>query len=785
MSHGGSISVFPLFLRLFLPLAALLIAGASFYGFQAVDHELTQIRSHESSHVKLGAGALSDKVEFLIHDLMFLSKHSALKAAVNQPTPNNLKHLTEDFSVFSDSRGHYDQIRWIDQNGMEVVRVDYVQGKSRIVPAGELQNKGQRYFFTDAFRLNPGEVYISPFDLNIEHSSIEVPYKPMIRVATPIADRHGRKRGIIILNYLGNDLLQAYAKATANIADRSMVLNRDGYLLKSPNPLDEWGFMFNRPELSMAIRTPAAWKRILSADQGQLELDNGMWTWETVYPLQAGQRTSTGSADAFSRSREDIEHRQYYWKSVAHYSADALAALRQQIWFRVGWIAGLLFGLIGLGSWLLARAWKQIAEAKLKYRMVADYTFNWETWIDQNGHYVYCSPSCARITGQTADAFMTTPNLLLDITHPDDRAHVQAHLLHLEKPDAGPSEMAFRIVLPDGQVRWLEHVCQSVYGEAGEFHGRRASNRDVTERKKAEDTLRESEERLKEAQHISHLGNWELDLITGKLEWSDEIFHLFEIDPNKFPATYEGFLNAIHPEDRDAVNSAYSLSLANRERYEITHRLQMADGRIKWVTERCSSSFDSEGKPIRSIGTIQDITEQKLTQERIEHMAHYDTLTGLPNRALFYDRLRQALSLAKRNRGGLTLLYMDLDGFKKVNDTLGHHAGDLLLIKVAERLSRCVRESDTVSRLGGDEFTIILNETHKHKNIEGVAQKIIEAISAPFDIESNEVCIGISIGIARYAEEACTEDELLNCADQGMYEAKSAGKNTYRIGSVT
>lgn len=190
----------------------------------------------------------------------------------------------------------------------------------------------------------------------------------------------------------------------------------------------------------------------------------------------------------------------------------------------------------------------------------------------------------------------------------------------------------------------------------------------------------------------------------------------------------------------------------------------------------------NDGKITRFIAIHDDISGQKLTQERIEYMAHYDTLTRLPNRALFYDRLRQAVSLAKRNKGGMTLLFMDLDGFKKINDTLGHHAGDLMLIEVADRLRQCVRESDSVARLGGDEFTIILNGMNKPEDVAGVAQKIIEIISLPFDLEEHQTHVGVSIGIARHAEDASNEDELMKCADQAMYEAKSAGKNTYRFG---
>lgn len=293
--------------------------------------------------------------------------------------------------------------------------------------------------------------------------------------------------------------------------------------------------------------------------------------------------------------------------------------------------------------------------------------------------------------------------------------------------------------------------------------------------------LRNSEEQLREAQRVAHIGSWELDISSSRWSWSDEIYRIFELDPANVDASYQAFLNVVHPEDRALVDSAFQESIAHRSPYSIEHRLLLPDGRTKYVHEQGETLHDETRQALISIGTVQDVTERKLTQERIEHMAHYDTLTNLPNRALFYERLRQAISLAKRNRGGLTLLFMDLDGFKEVNDTMGHHAGDLLLIGVGQRLSHCVRESDTVSRLGGDEFTVILNAMHKQEEVVAVAQKIIQAISVPFNLEGSIAKVGISIGIARYTEEADNEDELVRQADQAMYGAKAAGKNTYRI----
>lgn len=208
------------------------------------------------------------------------------------------------------------------------------------------------------------------------------------------------------------------------------------------------------------------------------------------------------------------------------------------------------------------------------------------------------------------------------------------------------------------------------------------------------------------------------------------------------------------------------------------------NGNLYTVSQTITPMLDENGEIAHFIAIHEDITAQKETQQRIAYMAHYDALTGLPNRALFYDRLKNALSMAKRNRGGMALMFLDLDGFKNVNDTLGHQAGDLLLTAVAKRLQQCIRESDTIARLGGDEFTVILNNAHEHNSVARIAEKIIEAIAQPFELDGHPARVGVSIGIARYSEDSDSEDELVKNADEAMYHAKSAGKNTYRFGSA-
>lgn len=185
--------------------------------------------------------------------------------------------------------------------------------------------------------------------------------------------------------------------------------------------------------------------------------------------------------------------------------------------------------------------------------------------------------------------------------------------------------------------------------------------------------------------------------------------------------------------------------------------------------------LDEDAKIESMVCICRDITEQVLAEEKIWHTAHHDPLTGLPNRRLFLDRLEQEIKHVKRGSSPMALLFMDLDGFKDVNDTLGHEAGDFVLSDVAKRLNACVRENDTVARLGGDEFTVILSGTHQREDVELVAQTIIDALAKPFSVADNTVQISVSIGITLFPQDADTSAALLISADKAMYNAKKSG----------
>jgi len=227
------------------------------------------------------------------------------------------------------------------------------------------------------------------------------------------------------------------------------------------------------------------------------------------------------------------------------------------------------------------------------------------------------------------------------------------------------------------------------------------------------------------------------------------------------------------------------LEKSEHKEINISRTLQLEvrrkDGTTVWTEMKFSFIRDEDQRPVGIMGVTRDITERKQADEKIRQMAYHDTLTGLPNRRLFFDRLGIALAQSQRNQKGVAITMLDLDHFKDVNDTLGHDVGDLLLKAAAERLSVALRKGDTVARFGGDEFVLILPEVKGIEDVIQVAQKIVDSFHNPFFIDIHQLIVTTSIGIAIYPHDGTDEDILLKNADKAMYQAKQTGRDRYQI----
>lgn len=303
--------------------------------------------------------------------------------------------------------------------------------------------------------------------------------------------------------------------------------------------------------------------------------------------------------------------------------------------------------------------------------------------------------------------------------------------------------------------------------------------------------VKASEARLANAQRIARLGNWEWNPVHDQWQCSEEVCHIFGL-PHHNTQAYDAFLQKIHGDDRAEVIRVRNGALKQGHGYTLEYRILTASGEQRIIHEQAEVARNGAGSVYSVAGTVQDITERRQAEEKIRFLAYYDTLTGLPNRQAFIQDLQKALNVAKRHDRLVAVLVLDLDNFKRINDTLGHASGDLLLKSVADRLLNGIRLVDcvtqgmaamdtSIARLGGDEFTILLTEIQHIRDAAAVAQRLQQIISQPLHIAGNEVVVTPSIGIAVFPHDGHDVDQLLKNADMAMYHAKDEGRNTHQF----
>lgn len=555
LQRNLSYQIFLRSLLFFLPVATLCVVGATVLFHSEVDTVVSKIHSSQSQALNIAAHSVGEVIQSITNDLAYLAAQQEFIELISQDNvPAHIeKHILSNWLTFSQIRGLYDQIRWLDESGQERKRVNYNNQNPFRVPDDKLQNKGKRYYFTDTHKLNRGEFFISPMDLNIENDSIENPLKPMIRVGTPVYSSDGKKKGILLLNYFAEKLIQEYIQHMDNSSSNAWLVNREGYWLKGPSAELEWGFMYQNSQASMPTLYPEAWEKIMTSSQGQFIDDNGLWTFSTIYPLVEGQKTSTGSHETFAASRSNMKSNQYFWKAILLLPNVIYRSAYKKTGIPIAIITTVLLTVIYFGCWLLGRAWMR--------------------------------------------------------------------------------------------------------------------------EKKAEE---------------------ELVLLNRVLE-----------------------------------------------------------------------------------DTVKERTQQLLlAKEEAEDLAQTDELTGMNNRRSFFRQGRSISEQAIRYGLQYTVMMLDIDWFKRVNDTYGHSTGDIALKQVARIIMESIRAPDISGRIGGEEFAIILPQTSSQKALE-IAERLrksIKTIAIPL-VDGGQLTLTISIGIGQYSVESPSLKEVLNLADKALYKAKEQGRN--------
>jgi diguanylate cyclase (GGDEF)-like protein/PAS domain S-box-containing protein len=313
----------------------------------------------------------------------------------------------------------------------------------------------------------------------------------------------------------------------------------------------------------------------------------------------------------------------------------------------------------------------------------------------------------------------------------------------------------------------------------------RSAQQEITTRKQVEEALRESEERYALAVQGANDGIWDWNLNTNKLYFSPRWKSMLGYSDDEITDSPKEWFTRVHPEDIERLRLDISAHIKGvTQNFENEHRVLHRDGSFRWMLSRGMAVRDEENIAYRLAGSLTDITDRKYSEEKLLHNAFYDGLTNLPNRALFMDRLRYSVARAKRFEEYIfAVLFLDLDRFKNVNDSLGHQSGDKLLVAIAERLSKGLRSTDTVARLGGDEFVVLLEDLVGAIDATRLADWIQDQLKNPFNIDGHEVFITTSIGIVLSSNGSRYDrpEDLLRDADIAMYSAKGTGKAHYEI----
>ncbi len=515
------------FLAIFIP--AILIVILIIFSYQRLILEgyENKLLVKEEANLELVKGAAGRLFRSVITDLLVLSENQSLMEVLrNKKKLSTRARAAQEFVIFSRRKASYDQIRYIDEAGKEIIRVDFEDGDPRIVPSTSLQDKSNRYYFQSTQNLKKAEVYVSPMDLNMEKGHIETPLKPMVRFITPVFDVSGKRRGIIALNYYGSDFLEQFDSLLANKIGRPFLLNNEGYVLHGKDIESQWRFALKNGQ-SFANNNLAAWEKFHQQDRGRYEQPDGVFIFSTAYPLTDALKLNKRREGLHIPAPFNENSDQYAWKIVNFIPNNSLRA---------------------------------------SY-------------------------------GETSFTFMMLYGALIGATAIAVRGIV-----------------SFRL------------------------------------RRKREDYL-------------------------------------------------------------------------------------------------------------------------------LRQMATHDELTGLWNRRSLFEHGEETLKHSKKRRSVFSVIMMDVDHFKKVNDTYGHAAGDMVLKELAKRLFDAVRSIDLPARYGGEEFTVLSPRTDLTGAIL-LADRIRTSVeAAPFDIGDRKIPITLSLGVAQFDQRKTSFKTLVDLADNALYKAKEAGRN--------
>ncbi len=610
-------SYFREFMAIFAPLAIALIAIAAMHYYSEYRAKRVTQGDSEILNVDLGRRTITSDIANVVSDLMFLAERTAREPRLDR-TEKARSNIAQEYLLFARNKGIYDHIRFLDTKGWEKIRINYTGGQAHVIPRKDLQDKSQRYYFQEALDTPRGEVYMSPLDLNIESGQIEQPFKPMIRFATPIFDEKGNKLGILFLNYLGDNLIQRFKQVAINISDHIHLVNNDGYWISSPDPRDEWGFMFNNKQ-RFGLRYPFEWRKISHGDMGQFITERGMFTYTTIHPLQISKlsaRNGISPEMVVEKATIGSSPGEYHWKIISHIPPERLGASPAGFLNRNLLLYSTLLSLLGITSLYLARSRIRHRQAvaqneyEKRFRNTLEEIQLAAVTLNRDAKIVFCNDFLLRLTGWERDEVLGRDWFELFV--PEPRRKESKKLMGAADPDLDPDIRQAEILTRSGKQLLLSWHLTRSWDQEGNLSSVTAIGEDITERYRAQQDLRKLSRAVEQSPSVVMIVNrkGEIEYVNPKfcqitgyrteevIGKNPRLLKSGETSPEEYKRLWETLLSG----------GIWRGELHNRKK----------NGELFWESAAISPVRDPSGEITHFLAVKEDITERKRLEHEVE-----------------------------------------------------------------------------------------------------------------------------------------------------------------------
>jgi len=667
------------FLLMFLPLCLLLLAIGVNHYYTAMKLARISLESSEQRNVTLAQKGLISEMRAVISDLTFLAKLNELWDLLDNPSNEDARlNLAQEFLYFSEKKGVYDQIRFLSEDGMEIIRINYDDGNPHILAQSELQNKSDRYYFQEAMAQNIGGVYMSPFDLNVEAGKIEQPFRPVIRFATPLFNSQGEKKGVLMFNFRGEKLIQGFRQAAVSIADHLSLINFEGYWLSGPTSENEWAFLLER-EYSFAQAFPHAWRKILDQDTGSFVSKEGLFTFAIIYPMVSVLEfyAEAGMGDLPSVSEGQQHAKPRFWKIVSHVPPKALTAASREF-FHQHLLSYMLGGLFLLaGSLIVAQTAirQQFEQAQKNFeRHYHDTLENMQlaaVTLNADGRIIFCNDYLLNLTGWQRKEVIGQ-DWFDSCVIPADRQRTRTAYTEIITGNAPPHTVESHIMTKADDPRLFSWANTLSCGPFGEVTTLTSIGQDITQQYESEEQLRKLSRAVEQSYNAVMITNAQ-----GVIEYINPHFtKLTGYSEEEILGQTPRILKSGETSDTDYRQLWQMIKQGNEWRGVFHNRKK--SGEFYWDDTTISPIRNEQDEISHYLAIKEDITEhmrlKKEVEERNQELARTQTLTAMG---------RMATMIAHDLRNPLSSIKMTLQIWgKRAEESWGEEAKEMKQISL-------------------------------------------------------------------------------------------------------